>query len=94
MVERESMESVELYIFSLIPIIIGYIAFWQSIKPERLVMTGEWNIAVARFIELGEPNINDEVRLISDVFANRLESEMSEFQEQIDVVVQVMKRNN
>ena len=57
-------------------------------------MTGEWNIAVARFIELGEPNINDEVRLISDVFANRLESEMSEFQEQIDVVVQVMKRNN
>ena len=57
-------------------------------------MTGEWNIAVARFIELGEPNINDEVRLISDVFANRLESEMSEFQEQIDVVVQVMKWNN
>ena len=61
-----------------------------SLTAEPPIMTGEWNIAVAGFTSIGEEPIRkDDANLIGEVFYNRLDAELADLRDEIDIIAQV-----
>ena len=60
-------------ILTLIPTIWLFTnEIWPTLNPDPIVMTGEWNIAIAGFSNIGDESIDrDELTLIGSVFFNR-----------------------
>jgi len=75
-------------IFTVYGIVSEFLPFFSS---DTKLMTGEWNVAVAGFTPQGNEKIKRESStLISSVFFNRLETDLQELANEIDVIVQVL----
>ena len=86
-------------IFQLLTVLITIIipTFWlfrydimPTLFPQKEKMSGEWNVAVASFtIENKKDLSQEEANLISNVFYNRLTSDLSDLSSQYDIVIEV-----
>ena len=86
-------------IFQYLTVILTIIipTFWlfrydimPTLFPQQEKMSGEWNVAVASFtIENKKEISQEEADLISNIFFNRLTSDLSDLSSQYDIIIEV-----